>query len=207
VQRPSTVQRPVLQSVPSMHWSPVAQRASQSGPPQSVSVSSPLVVPSVHEASSQTPFVVQRSLVQSLGASQDPPGGHAGHVPPPQSTDVSAPSSLPLSQGSEGLEPPAPPVSEAPPLGSPPPDAPELPPEGSLAPAAPASSSALELGSNAYSGQPQDAAMAAATNAPIPRMPTPRIGRPDSNIVRRVATRDNGLRRARSVAGAKMFFR
>lgn len=174
-QRPSR-QRSDSQSESSRHSAPAAQRRSQSGPPQSSSVSAPFATSSLHSESSHSFRDVHR-VSQSTSSTHGLPAPQGAH-PPPQSTSVSKPSCVPLSQ-SPGA-PPEPPRPELPP--APEPALPEAPPFGSPRPAAPLAPSSESSGANANSGHPQDAATAAAMSAPIPRMPAPRIGRFESTI-------------------------
>jgi len=59
-------------------------------PPQSVSVSEPFFTPSPQPGVAHAPLE-QSADVQSPPVRHDLPLAHAGHVPPPQLTSVSAP--------------------------------------------------------------------------------------------------------------------
>jgi hypothetical protein len=78
----------LVQSLDIMQPLPSGQ-GSQAGPPQSLPVSDPFWIPSVHVAAAQTMFESQMALAQSRGRRQRLPGAHGAHDGPPQSTSVS----------------------------------------------------------------------------------------------------------------------
>jgi hypothetical protein len=71
----------------------VAAHAPQVVPPQSMSVSSPFCTPSPQPGAVQTfgMVVEHEPLVQSPLTMHERPSEHVAHMPPPQSTSVSAP--------------------------------------------------------------------------------------------------------------------
>jgi hypothetical protein len=77
----------------------------QSGPPQSISVSLPLVTPSEQLGESQVPPLQSREL-QSI-ARLHPSPGEQGEQRPPQSTSVSVPFSRPSEQVGAWQVPPS----------------------------------------------------------------------------------------------------
>src|SRR6266567_4143583 len=86
-----TWQPPLEQSAPVAQARPVAQ-PSQSPPPQSTSVSAPLLTPSRHAEGTHLWPALQVALAQSGSIAHALPSVHAGQAPPPQSTSVSVPS-------------------------------------------------------------------------------------------------------------------
>jgi hypothetical protein len=90
-------QTPSTQSVATAHFF-VSAHFGHVPPPQSTSVSAPFMVPSVHEGAAAAHVFVpgsQTVLVQSEPVVQALELAHFGHVAPPQSTSVSAPSFTP----------------------------------------------------------------------------------------------------------------
>jgi hypothetical protein len=82
---------PLWQSPADEHVLPVAH-LEQLAPPQSTSVSVPFFTVSMHVGAWHTfGLPEQTPLWQSVLTLQKPPTGHLAHVPPPQSTSVSAP--------------------------------------------------------------------------------------------------------------------
>jgi hypothetical protein len=86
------VHTPLVQSPGTEHAAPFAHFVVQV-PPQSTAVSEPFFTVSVHDAVWQTPAVHTplAGSTQSVAFAHFLPAPHAVHVPPPQSTSVSAP--------------------------------------------------------------------------------------------------------------------
>jgi hypothetical protein len=94
-------QGPLAQSPSAEHFLPGAHVEPQL-PPQSTSVSVPFCAPSLHVAAAQV-FDPNSCCLHTLLLQSDPVehfllSPHFGHVPPPQSTSVSAPSLVPFAQ-------------------------------------------------------------------------------------------------------------
>ncbi len=88
----SASQMPLWQSVPTVHFRPLAQ-APQTPPPQSMSVSSPSCRWSEHWLDTHVNVMPSHALLlQSESTRHPPPSAQGEQVDPPQSTPVSAPS-------------------------------------------------------------------------------------------------------------------
>lgn len=95
---PSGLHTPLLQSPPTTHVDPAAQRgAAVDAPPQSTPDSSPFCTPSVDVGRAQEPRVHTPDPQSALRTHRDPTR-HWLHTPPPQSTPASPPLRTPSPQ-------------------------------------------------------------------------------------------------------------